>query len=551
MATGTGYPREMQSSLAQVSRTREARLHESFPKMTPDRSDALLARHHPDHRPDGKRALALGPNRADRTPHELADLLEARPHLEPGDVDLDVIDDDVDLLIVGGGGAGTVAALWAIEEGLRPEGVLIATKLRHGDANTMMAQGGIQAAIGPTDSPGQHYLDVLGGGHFSNDPALVRALVEDAPAILRWHEQLGVLYDRDDRGELVRKHGGGTSRMRMHSAKDYTGMEIMRVLRDEARNVGIRLLEFTSVIELLTDDDGGVTGAVLVDLETERYRVVRARAVILASGGFGRLHIQGFATTNHYGATADGLVLAYRAGARLIDIDSVQYHPTGAAYPEQLVGQLITEKVRSMGAQPLNRDGRQFVHPLEPRDVESAAFIRECYERTLHVATPTGFRGVWLDAPMIDGIHGAGTIDRDLAAMRRMFERFGIDMTKEPILVFPTLHYQNGGVAIDPHGRTTVAGLYAAGEVSGGIHGKNRLMGNSLLDTNVFGRRAGRAAARAVLDGAGPRGGLRLDHAFRFAAALDEAGLASEQRSPLLLPDYRGQEALSRRIDVL
>ena len=152
---------------------------------------------------------------------------------------------------------------------------------------------------------------------------------------------------------------------------------------------------------------------------------------------------------------------------------------------------------------------------------------------------------------MVEAIHGAGTIERHLAAMARMFRRFDIDMTRHPILVFPTLHYQNGGIAIDPEGRTDVPGLFAAGEVSGGVHGKNRLMGNSLLDYNVFGRRAGRAAAREILAGAGPGAAISLDHAYRHGEACRRAGLAGERRSPLLLPDYQGKEALSRRIDVL
>jgi succinate dehydrogenase / fumarate reductase flavoprotein subunit len=541
----------MLASIAEVERTRAQRIETRFPKLDAAEADQLLQRYHPDYRPEGKRAIAVGPNRGEQAPHELVDLLEALPRIAPGDVDLSRIDREVELLILGGGGAGTVAALWAVAEGLEPSQLLIATKLRHGDANSMMAQGGIQAAVAPGDSPAKHFLDAYGGGHFTNRRELVRALVEDAPGILRWHEELGVLYDRDAAGEMLRKHGGGTSRMRMHSAKDYTGMELMRVLRDAARDLEIPVLEFASAVELLTDGAGRVAGAVLVDLETGGYRVVRARATLLATGGFGRLHIQGFATTNHYGATADGLVLAYRAGARLRDMDAVQYHPTGAAYPEQLVGQLITEKVRSMGAQPVNRHGAQFVYPLEPRDVESSAFIRECYERGNQVDTPTGFAGVWLDSPMVDMIHGAGTIERNLAAMARMFRRFDIDMTRQPILVFPTLHYQNGGIAIDPDGRTEVPGLFAAGEVSGGVHGKNRLMGNSLLDYNVFGRRAGRAAVRDILAGLGPDSTITLDHAYRHAEACRQAGIAGERRSPLLLPDYRGKEALSRRIDVL
>jgi succinate dehydrogenase / fumarate reductase flavoprotein subunit len=545
-----GYPESMLRSVAAVERTRSARLDQVVPAMSAEESEALLKAFHPDHRLVAKRAIGIGPNEGDFAPIEVADVLEARPQVRPKHIDVTRIDQEVELLIIGGGGAGTVAALWAVKEGLSPDRILMVTKLRHGDANSMMAQGGIQAATSPTDSPAHHYLDAYGGGHFTNKPDLVRALVEDAPQILSWHEELGVLYDRDARGEMVRKHGGGTSRMRMHSAKDYTGMEIMRVIRDEARNVGIPVAEHTAAVELLTDANRRVVGAVLVDMETHAYRVVHARTTVLATGGFGRLHIQGFATTNHYGATADGLVLAYRVGAQLRDMDSVQYHPTGAAYPEQLVGLLITEKLRSMGAQPVNVHGEQFVYPLEPRDIEAAALIRECYERNNHVETLTGFRGVWLDSPMIDRIYGQGAIKKNLSAMWRMFDRFGIDMTTHPILVFPTLHYQNGGVLIDDDTRTTVEGLLAAGEISGGVHGKNRLMGNSLLDYNVFGRRAGLCAAKRSRDQV-PFGGPTLAHVERFVEARRAAGIRSDLVSPILLPDYRGKETLARQLDIL
>jgi aspartate oxidase len=257
---------------------------------------------------------------------------------------------------------------------------------------------------------------------------------------------------------------------------------------------------------------------------------------LLTTGGSGRLHYQNFPTTNHYGATGDGIVMAYRAGARLVFLDTMQYHPTGAAYPEQILGLLVTEKVRGLGAQPVNIRGEQFVYPLEPRDVESAAFIRECTARNLGVITPSGQPGVWLDTPMIDLIHGPGMTDKALPAMVRQFKRFGIDMTRLPILVYPTLHYQNGGVLLDPEGRTNLPGLFVAGEVSGGVHGRNRLMGNSLLDVCVFGRRAGRAAAgylRTVKPGR-----PTLEHLADWDRELADAGITSPVASPLLLPDY-------------
>ncbi len=537
----------MRDSIALVEQTRPERLNRSFPAMSLEERKSLLTRFHPDFKEGQKRPIPFGPGKGMLVNHELADLIEARPLVTSG-LDLTQINHDVDVLIIGGGGAGTVAALWAVKAGIDPQNILIATKLRHGDSNSTMAQGGIQAADREPDSPTIHYLDALGGGHFTNRPELVRALVMDAPHVIKWHEELGVMYDKDVDGNFVENPGGGTSRNRMHSSRDYTGLEIMRVLRDEARNLRIPVVEFAPAIELLVDNQGRVSGAVLLNLETREYLIVRAQATILTTGGLGRLHMQKFPTTNHYGATADGLVLAYRVGAELTDLDAVQYHPTGAAFPAQMAGLLITEKVRGLGAQPVNCDGDMFVFPLEPRDVEASAFIRECYECEKGIVTPQGMRGVWLDAPMVDLLHGPGTIQATLPAMFRMYQRFGIDMMQDPILVFPTLHYQNGGVAADENGATSVPGLYVAGEVMGGVHGKNRLMGNSLLDFNVFGRRAGMAAAEYARQAGITQ--LTLNHLETYEQMLREANIDTERTAPRLLPDYRGKEALERYLDI-
>ena len=543
-----GYPEYMWESIEKVEETREERLKSTIPRMSLEEREEILRKFHPDYKEGTKREVRIGPNKGDIFYNEIVDLLESKPLIDPDEIDLSSVDYDVDILIIGGGGAGTVAALWAYESGIPKDNILIVTKLRHGDSNSMMAQGGIQAADRPEDSPVIHFLDAYGGGHFTNKPELVKALVMDAPFIIKWHEELGVMYDRDENGEFIEISGGGTSRFRLHAAKDYTGMEIMRVLREKARNIGIPVLEFTSVIELLMDDRGRVAGGIAVNMETQEYIVIRAKATILATGGSGRLHLQNFPTTNHYGATGDGLVLAYRVGAKLRDLDAAQYHPTGAVYPEALVGLLCTEKLRGFGAVPVNKDGETFVHPLEPRDVESAAYIRECYERNKGVETPTGLRGIWLDTPMIEEIHGEGTIDRYFAAMKRQFGRFDIDISKQPILVFPTLHYQNGGVEIDEYAQTSVPGLFAAGEVTGGVHGKNRLMGNSLLDYNVFGRRAGIYAAKYVRKV--KLGKLSLEHVKKYVKMLEEAGIKTDRKAPILLPDYRGKKALSRALDI-
>ena len=539
------YPDYMLESIAKVEASRSQRLTETFPLLSHDDSQAVLHKYHPDYKTEAFRALKLGANTGDKVPHEFADVLEAHPWVNPADVDLSKVDYEVDVLVVGGGGAGASAALMAQDGGAN---VLLVTKLRFGDANTMMAQGGIQAASKANDTPGIHYLDVMGGGHYTNYPDLVEALVMDAPKVIKWHEDLGVMYDKEDDGTLKAIHGGGTSRMRMLAARDYSGAEIMRTLRDEVRNRNIPVIEFAPVIELLTDTQGAASGAILLNLETDEYLVVRAKTIILGTGGFGRLHVQTFPTTNHYGATADGLVLAYRVGCKLDFMDTVQYHPTGAAFPEQIVGQLVTEKVRGLGSQVVNAAGIQFCYPLEPRDIEASCIIRECTELGNGIKTPTGMTGVWLDSPMIDIIHGEGTVRKRIPAMFRQFERFDIDISKDPILVFPTLHYQNGGVIIDADCATSVPNLYVAGETAGGIHGRNRLMGNSLLGVNVFGRRAGIAAAKRAKEVS--FGNLSLQHVQRYDQALRDAGIDTDRMAPMVLPDYRQEEIKSRRIEI-
>jgi succinate dehydrogenase / fumarate reductase flavoprotein subunit len=526
------YTPEMRATIKAVEATRSRRLGETFPAMSLDERAELLNAFHPDYIVEGMRELKVGVSKGQRAPHELAQVIEGRPHVG-ADFDLGQPEFETDVLVVGGGGAGASTALLAHENGAR---VTMVTKLRFGDANTMMAQGGIQAADRPEDSPAIHYLDVIGGGHFSNVPELVEALVIDAPVVIQWLEKLGAIFDKHPDGTMVEAHGGGTSRKRMHSARDYSGAEIMRTLRDAVRNQpAIEVIEFAPVVEVVLDDNGRVTGAVLLNMETGRYFYVRAKSVVLATGGSGRLHYQGFPTTNHYGATGDGVAMAYRVGAELAFLDTMQYHPTGAAFPEQILGLLVTEKVRGLGAQPVNVNGEQFVYPLEPRDVEAAAFIRECKERGLGIETPSQQPGVWLDSPMVDQIHGPGTIGAALPAMVRQFKRFGIDMTVDPILVYPTLHYQNGGVLLDAQCATNIPGLFIAGEISGGVHGRNRLMGNSLLEICVFGRRAGRAAAGYVPDVV--LGAPTLVHLAAWNEELDEAGIDGV-KSPILLPGY-------------
>ncbi len=532
------YTQEMLESIKKVEATRPERLRQVLAgnhprRMTAEEKDQVLLENHPDHIKEQFAELTIGPNKGEKVPLELAEMLQANPRVKPCDIDLSKVDYDVDVLIIGGGGAGSAAAIMAHENGAN---VMIVTKLRHGDANTMMAEGGIQAADKPNDSPAQHYLDVMGGGHFKNVPELVYKLVNDAPVCIKWLNDLGVMFDKEADGTMVTTHGGGTSRKRMHAAKDYSGAEIMRVLRDEVQNRSIPVVDFTSAIEIIKDENGKAAGAVLMNMETNEILIARAKTVVIATGGAGRMHYQGFPTSNHYGATADGLVMAYRAGAPLLYAYTLQYHPTGAAYPSQIFGALVTEKVRSIGAQLINADGEAFMYPLETRDVCASSVIREC-KRGNGVDTFNGGQGIWLDSPMIDMIHGEGTIEKRIPAMMRMYLKYGIDMRKQPILIYPTLHYQNGGIKIADNGMSDVENLFVAGEAVGGIHGENRLMGNSLLDIIVFGRNAGVHAAEAAKNTATPEG-LTLSHVEDFMKEMADAGIVTDAVSPKLLPRY-------------
>ena len=536
------YSGEILASLRKVEANREKNIDLEPVRMTAEEKDTILRENHPDYLPEQFAKLRVGPNKGEKAPIELVSLLEANARIRARDVDLRHPAYDVDVLVIGGGGAGSAAAIEAHAAGAD---VMIVTKLRVGDANTMMAEGGIQAADKPNDSPAIHYLDCFGGGHFAAKPELVRELVMNAPEAIQWLQGLGVEFDKYEDGTMNTHHGGGTSRKRMHAAKDYTGAEIMRTLRDEVLNRQIPIVDFTAAVELIKDETGSVAGAVLLNMETGELTVARAKTVILATGGAGRLHYQGFPTSNHYGATADGLILGYRAGAKLLYEDSLQYHPTGAAFPEQIFGALVTEKVRSLGAKLVNVDGEVFMHPLETRDVCASGIIRECQKRGKGVNTGSGY-GVWLDTPMIDIKFGKGEIDKKLPAMVRMFEQFGIDIRKEPILVYPTLHYQNGGLEINAACESTLTNLYVAGEAAGGIHGRNRLMGNSLLDVIVFGRKAGQNAAARSKDVA--VGKLTLSHLDAFDREREEAGIRTDVQSPKLLPTYtHGNPAFAQK----
>jgi succinate dehydrogenase/fumarate reductase flavoprotein subunit len=545
------YPEYMNESLQKVIATRQKRFEMAksgkpvFPPMSAEEREDVLNKFHPDYKPEARKKIRIGPNKGEILTTEVVDMLESHSRIRPEVFDLENPDYETDILIVGGGGAGCAAAITAMGKGATS---IISTKLRIGDANSMMSQGGMQAAVTPQDPPTRHYLDIMGGGHFDNKPDLVEALTKDGPEVVKWLEDLGVVWDKNENNTMQVLHGGGTSRRRMHSCRDYTGAIIMRTLMDEIRNHPdkIQVLEFMPTVELILDDKGRCAGGILYNMETEEYFTVRAKATIISTGGYGRLHIRGFDTTNHYGATGDGLVIAYRAGAKLLYMDSVQYHPTGSVFPEQIAGFLITEKIRGAGGQPVNKEGELFVWPREPRDVESSAIIRECAEKKMGIETPSGRWGIWLDSPLIEMIQGSGYINKQFPAMHRQFIRYNIDITEEPMLVYPSLHYQNGGLEINSKAETSIPGLYVAGEASGGVHGRNRLMGNSVLDYNVFGRRSGFYAAEYVQTAS--LGKLTLSHIAEYEKQMKTEGIETETIAPILLPLYTPDEVKKRQL---
>ena len=503
--------------------------------------DELLAGFHPDHAPGAMTTLSVGVSAGLRCPSALADLLQSNALVE--DVDIaGALTRTTDVLVIGAGGAGCVAALTAARDGAR---VILATKLRMGDGNTVMAEGGIQAAVGQDDSLQRHFDDTLRAGHFRADRKLVAAMVGDGPGAIRWLIDQGMDFDLeegDDRigGRLLRRKPGGATAARLLSHRDYTGLELMRVIRESVLlTKRVDVFERQPTLELLTDAHGHCAGAVLLDLENRQLSMVRADATILATGGAGRLHISGFPTSNHYGATADGLALAYRIGAKLREIESFQYHPTGMAWPKHLAGMLISEAARAAGGRLLNGEGLRFVDELAPRDVVAAAILRELAEGRGVVRD--GEAGVLLDTPSLEAAH-PGILEKRLVTLSHLAHLAGFDPKAEPFLIRPTLHYQNGGIAIDADGRTSIEGLYCAGEVSGGLHGHNRLMGNALLELVSFGRRAGAAAARFRDEERG--GAVGLLHLAAWERDLLRAGLPLDRRSPIVFPVYGNVDVL-------
>ena len=468
-----------------AAQNRQSNLNFAFPPLSDCDKELLLKSSHPDFDEALFSTIKKGKNSGEKAPALLCEKLNGSAPIYNITPRSD-FDFETDVLVLGSGGAGLSAAITACENGAR---VIIATKHTLAASNTTLAKGGISAAIGADDSAKAHFEDTFSGGGYFADKTLLKKLANDGKNAINWLYSLGVAFDTDQNGDFVLYKSGGASKNRLLSVGDTTGKAITDALIKKAKSLDIEIIENAAAISLLTENSR-CFGAVLKE-KSGKEIFIKAKATVLATGGMAAL--SNGPSTNHKGAVGDGVVLGYRAGCELVDICSLQYHPTGIAYPYSLFGALVTEKARSLGAMLLNREGKPFVNPLETRDVVTAAIISEC-KKGLGIKTEKG-DAVLLDTPMIDIIHGKGTCEKELPSLFALFSRNGIDIARQPILVYPSLHYQNGGIKITENCETAVAGLYAAGEVAGGIHGHNRLMGNSLLEIIVFGRTAGKAAA--------------------------------------------------------
>jgi L-aspartate oxidase len=393
-------------------------------------------------------------------------------------------DASFDVLVVGSGAAGLAAAVSAERAGAR---VGLATKTTLQACNSAKAQGGIQAAFGEDDSPEIHAEDVMRSSHDTANPRLVEVLTSEAPSAIHWLEELGVAFTRSNGGYRLARCGGAT-RQRLLQVGDRTGHAITKALRESYEAGGGVELSHHALRALAPADGGWIAS-----FDTKEGPVdVETATVVLAAGGrcFAEAETLGELSTNHPNATGEVTRIALDTGAEARDLDALQYHPNGGAWPATMQGYSIPETTRAYGAVLLNADREEFTDSLGPRDAVSQAIFDEV-EKGKGVLTPDGRPAVWLDTTRIK----PEDAEISLPYMLRRFRGAGIDPLSEPIYTYPVLHYQNGGLVIDEHAETTLEGVFASGEIAGGTHGRNRMMGNSLLECAVFGRRAGTAAA--------------------------------------------------------
>jgi len=389
----------------------------------------------------------------------------------------------VDVLVVGSGASGLAAAVSAHRAGAR---VALAAKGSLQSCNSAKAQGGIQAAFGDDDSPEQHAEDVWKSSHETADRRLAEVLTGEAPGAIHWLEELGVQFTRENGGYRLAKCGGA-SRKRLLQVGDRTGHAITLALREAVAASTVKAFTKAPLSSLEPAENGwrAICGEHVID----------AGAVVLAAGGrcYREAEERGELSTNHPGATGEVTQIALDLGAESRDLDALQYHPNGGAWPANMQGYSIPETTRAYGATLLNAEREEFTDPLGPRDEVSQAIFDEVAAGR-GVETPDGRPAVYLDTTRVP----EADADVSLPYMLRRYRAAGVDPLEEAILTYPVLHYQNGGLVIDEQGETTLEGVFACGEIAGGTHGRNRMMGNSLLECTVFGRRAGAAAAEKL-----------------------------------------------------
>jgi succinate dehydrogenase / fumarate reductase flavoprotein subunit len=400
-----------------------------------------------------------------------------------------------DVLIIGAGGAGLRAAIAAAEKGLS---VGIVTKSLLGKAHTVMAEGGIAAAVGnvdPDDSWRQHFIDTLKSGKFLNDWRMAETFAKEAPERVIELEQWGALFNRTPQGRISQRPFGGHTYRRLCHVGDRTGLEMIRTLQEKVLTTDAKVYMETTVTKLFQDDSGRVVGALAYTRESGKFVHFKVKAVIMSTGGWGRIYK---VTSNSWEGTGDGCVLAYDAGAELVDMEMVQFHPTGMVWPPGVRGILVTEGVRGEGGLLRNAEGERYMERYDPEKMELST--RDVVARANYTEVTEGrgseHGGVYLDITHL----GYDGILKKLPTMHEQFLKLAdIDIAREPMEVFPTVHYTMGGIKVDPETcATNVPGLFAAGECAGGLHGANRLGGNSLSDLLVFGRRAGLGAVEYI-----------------------------------------------------
>ncbi len=420
---------------------------------------------------------------------------------------------DCDVLVVGAGGAGMRAAIAAAESGCK---VTVVTKSLLGKAHTVMAEGGIAAGIGnvdPQDSWEVHFADTMLGGQLINNWRMVELYAHEVIDRVLELERWGGLFDRTEDGRIMQRAFGAHSWKRLAHVGDRTGLELIRTCQDKMVHTdGVDVcMEYTLTSLLKTGDR--VCGAFGYSRNTGRFVAFKAGAVVLASGGWGRMYRF---TSNSWECSGDGAAMAYQAGADLLDMEFVQFHPTGMIWPPGARGILVTEAVRGEGGLLFNAEGSRFMLDYDPvkKELSSRDVVARSIYKEVQAGRGTPHGGAYLDVRHL----GADYVKRKLPSMYEQFHALAsIDITSQPMEVGPTIHYTMGGVRVDPDtAATTVAGLYAAGEAAGGLHGANRLGGNSLGDILVFGRRAGEAAAAFA-------------HGDGATRTIDETQIASEQ----------------------